>query len=218
MSPLLSAIRQSADHLIQTGPLLDRASIMSFILQARSLKSHILPHKLQTQYLQLDLTTFSNSNASTISPESLRELQWWREESAKWFTQSCEIQRPNCHVYTDASKIGWGAVFPEFQSTANGKFPTNTLTSNWRELTAIRLSLNHFYTHLQPIDSQYYNITVHSDNSTACSYINNEGGIVAHLLKECKEILLECWSRRCLLRAEHISGKDNHVADRLSRL
>lgn len=49
-------------------------------------------------------------------------------------------------------------------------------------------------------------ICIRSDNSSAVSYINNQGGSVISLLEIAKEIFLWC-DERTIVSAVHIAGK-----------
>lgn len=60
-------------------------------------------------------------------------------------------------------------------------------------------------------------ICIRSDNSSAVSYINNQGGSVISLLEIAKEIFLWCDERNIIVSAVHIAGKNNITADYLSR-
>lgn len=50
-------------------------------------------------------------------------------------------------------------------------------------------------------------ICIRSDNSSAVSYINNQGGSVISLLEIAKEIFLWCGERNIIVSAVHIAEK-----------
>lgn len=58
-------------------------------------------------------------------------------------------------------------------------------------------------------------ICIRSDNSSAVSYINNQGDSEISLLEIAKEICLWCDERNIIVSAVHIAGKNNITADYL---
>lgn len=200
--------------------------IRSFVKSAQRLHPEILPAVLKTQFLSID----SISPASTLSASSLQELEWWVKESHLWLRSTHPFApEPPYEVFTDASRLGWGAVLYPGEMTARGDFPRITdgqlgdhVTSNWRELHAIGQALSVFHSHFfncsrPSLHDPFTSVLVRTDNVTAASYINKHGGSAVHLVQECHDILMGAWRRRLLLKAVHVKGKKNVLADRLSR-
>ncbi|KAL0186640.1 hypothetical protein M9458_018310, partial [Cirrhinus mrigala] len=101
-------------------------------------------------------------------------------------------------VTTDASKTGWGA-------TCNGQAASGVWTGprlfchiNCLELLAVLLALRR------------------SDNTATVAYINHQGGVRSFRMSQLARHLL-LWSQHRLksLRATHIPGEANHMADSL---
>ena len=112
-------------------------------------------------------------------------------------------------VFTDASNEGWDAHLGD--STARGVWskPESRLHKNYFELKAVLLALKSFE-HL----CRDQIVLIAMDNTTVVSYINKEGGMRSGSL--CA-LLSWCHPRGIVLRARHIPGRLNVIADKLSR-
>ncbi|KAI2653489.1 ORF V: Enzymatic polyprotein [Labeo rohita] len=114
-------------------------------------------------------------------------------------------------VTTDASKTGWGA-------TCNGQAASRVWTGprlfwhiNCLELLAVLLALRRFRSMIQG-----KHVLVRTDNTTTVAYINHH--VRSFRMSQLARHLL-LWSQHRLksLRATHIPGEANRVADSLSR-
>ena len=117
-------------------------------------------------------------------------------------------------VFTDASKEGWGAHLNERTARWSWSLPESKLHINDLELKAVFLALKEF----QDLCSNQI-VLVATDNTTVVSYINKEGGMKSGpLCALLWRILTWCTSNQVTLKARHIPGQLNVVADKLSRL
>ena len=117
-------------------------------------------------------------------------------------------------IFTDASKEGWGAHLDEHTARGQWSLPESKLHINHLELKAVFLALKEFQTLV-------FNKTVlvATDNTTVVSYINKEGGMKSgSLCALLWRILSWCTRQQVTLRARHIPGRLNVIADKLSRL
>ncbi|CAJ0944859.1 unnamed protein product [Ranitomeya imitator] len=116
-------------------------------------------------------------------------------------------------VTTDASLLGWGAVF--LHPSAQGRWTVreSRLPINILEIRAIRLALSRFHTLLAG-----HPIRVQSDNVTAVAYINHQGGTRSRAaMQEVSHILRWAETNHSTISAVHIPGVENWAADFLSR-
>ena len=116
-------------------------------------------------------------------------------------------------LFTDASNEGWGAHLGDF--TARGVWSPleGLLHINFLELKAVLLALQQFE-HL----CKNQIVLVAMDNTTVVSYINKQGGMKSGSLCALLWRLLSwCHPRGITLRARHIPGRLNVIADKLSR-
>ena len=117
-------------------------------------------------------------------------------------------------IFTDTSKEGWGAHLNEHTARGQWSLPESKLHINHLELKAVFLALKEFQTLV-------FNKTVlvATDNTTVVAYINKEGGMKSDSLCALLwRILSWCTRQQVTLRARHIPGRLNVIADKLSRL
>ena len=117
-------------------------------------------------------------------------------------------------IFTDASKEGWAAHLNEHTARGSWSLPESKLHINYLELKAVFLALKEFQNLcLDKI------VLVATENTTVVSYINKEGGMRSGpLCALLWRILTWCTQKQVTLKAQHIPGRLNVVADELSRL
>ena len=148
-------------------------------------------------------------------PRSLHpHLQWWLEEDNVLQGQPLHPVRHALQIFTDASKEGWGAHLNEFTARGTWSVPESKLHINYLELKAVFLALKEFQNLC--VDKM---VLVATDNTTVVAYINKEGGMRSGpLCALLWRILTWCSQRQVTLKARHIPGHLNVIADKLSRL
>ena len=147
-----------------------------------------------------------------ITKEAQQELNWWVEESQS--QNGCPIQAvtPDLVIQTDASKLGWGAIWGMQKTGGLWSLKEKTWHINVLELLAVFLALKSF-------TKEMYNqhILIQSDNVSTLSYINKQGGTKSRDLQfVAKQIWDYCQNHQLMLTGEHIPGKLNVEADHLS--
>ena len=148
-------------------------------------------------------------------PRSLHpHLQWWLEESNVLQGQPLHPIKHALQIFTDASKEGWGAHLNELTARGSWSVPESKLHINHLELKAVFLALKEF----QDLCTNQI-VLVATDNTTVVAYINKEGGMKSGpLCALLWRILTWCSQRQVTLKARHIPGRLNVIADKLSRL
>ena len=117
-------------------------------------------------------------------------------------------------MFTDASKEGWGAHLDEHTARGTWSLPESKLHINHLELKAVFLALKEFRTLCCN-----KTLLIVTDNTTVVAYINKEGGMKSgSLCALLWRILSWCTRQQVTLRACHIPGRLNVIADKLSRL
>ncbi|XP_030293378.1 uncharacterized protein LOC115593839 [Sparus aurata] len=116
-------------------------------------------------------------------------------------------------VETDASLLGWGAVWQH--RTINGRWSTQHRWEhiNVLELRAIFFALQHF---LPVLKGRH--VLIRTDSTSAVYHINHQGGTRSKLgLRVSEQLLTWAFPHFLSLRAVHLPGVQNNVADVLSR-
>ena len=148
-------------------------------------------------------------------PKSLHpHLRWWLEESNVLLGQPLHPLKHALQIFTDASNEGWGAHLDDHTARGTWSLPESKLHINHLELKAVFLALKEFRTLVCN-----KTVLIATDNTTVVAYINKEGGMKSgSLCALLWRILSWCTRLQVTLRARHIPGRLNVIADKLSRL
>lgn len=147
-----------------------------------------------------------------LSASSLLDLDWWVHNMTH---SKRDIVHPNPSIVlqSDASKLGWGAVYGE--ASIGGRWTPCEAKAhiNILELQAAFFSLKSFAN-----NATNAHVQLQIDNTTAVFYVNNMGGSRS---PELNALTLEIWEwcikRTIWLSAVHVPGKQNVEADKESR-
>ena len=147
-------------------------------------------------------------------PRSLYpHLQWWLDENNVLSGQPLHPLQHALQLFTDASNEGWGVHLGDHTAKGVWSDSESQLHINFLELKVVLLALKKF-------EQQCWGqiILIATDNTTVVSYINKEGGMRSGSLCALLWRLLSwCNRRQIVLRARHIPGRLNVIADKLSR-
>ena len=148
-------------------------------------------------------------------PKSLHpHLRWWLEESNVLLGQPLHPLKHALQIFTDASNEGWGAHLDDHTARGTWSLPESKFHINHLELKAVFLALKEFRTLVCN-----KTVLIATDNTTVVAYINKEGGMKSgSLCALLWRILSWCTRQQVTLRACHIPGRLNVIADKLSRL
>ena len=172
----------------------------------RPIQLHLLFHwKPSSQILEIKIA-FSKHLKSL--------LKWGLKQENLNKGRSITSWNTSITLTTDASKSGYGGHLSKketFQGIWSRK--ESLLHINVLEMEAVMLSIQHFLPKLVG-----KNVLIRLDNSTVVRYINKQGG--THSPQLCMRTW-KLWQlaldNQMLLKAAHIAGKKNILADRLSR-
>ena len=117
-------------------------------------------------------------------------------------------------IFTDASNAGWGAHSGQDSTGGLWSHLEKHLHINLLEMKAVFLALQFFKK-----TCQNNQVLIASDNTSVVAYINKQGGTrSAELCALMWRILTWCNQNNVTLRARHIPGSLNVIADGLSRI
>ena len=142
-----------------------------------------------------------------------QDLSWWLDRDRLMLGVSLEQVSPQLELWSDASDVGWGAHLDE--QVASGLWAPEDvkLSINARELLAIERALKCF----APLFAGS-SVAVFADNSTAVSYLRNQGRTRSSFLNSIAQRILR-WAEdlSVVISPQFIMGKHNVLADALSR-
>ena len=145
-------------------------------------------------------------------PNSLHpHLRWWLEESNVLLGQPLHPLKHALQIFTDALR---GTHLDEHTARGTWSLLESKLHINHLELKAVFLALKEFQTLCCS-----KTVLIATNNTTVVAYINKEGGMKSGFLCALLwRILSWCTRQQVTLRARHIPGRLNVIADKLSRL
>ena len=204
---------------ILSGPVCPVRQFMSLIGLLTATEKQVHLGRLHMRPIQWHLKNnwrFPESLDKVIPvPRSLHpHLRWWLEESNVLPGQPLHPLKHALQIFTDASKEGWGAHLDEHTARGTWSLPESKLYINHLELKAVFLALKEFQNFCCN-----KTVLIATDNTTVVAYINKEGGMKSgSLCALLWRILSWCTRKQVTLRARHIPGRLNVIADKLSRL
>ena len=201
----LSCVSQPASSWLE---LLGVLSSLIQLVPGGRLRMRSLQLALRRQWDHVD-----QSQLVEWSQEIRQDLSWWLDRDCLELSISLEQVSPQLELWSDASDVGWGAHLDE-QVASGLRVPEEVeLSINARELLAIERALLWFGPHL--VGSS---VAVFADNSTAISYLRNQGGTRSSFLNSIAQRILR-WAESLplVVSSQFIMGKHNVLADALSR-
>ena len=174
--------------------------------------------RLHTRPLQFHLKAHWSLCSQTkltpvpVTQEMKEHLQWWINTTALEVGVPLQQFTAEATIFTDASTEGWGAHCNGEEIAGKWDLQHNK-HSNLLEMKATIQALKFFGPRLQ--NKQ---ILIATDNTTVLAYINHQGGTKSSSLMEETTSLFEVARKhQIILRARHIPGRLNVLADKLSR-
>ena len=157
----------------------------------------------------------SKIEALKRSKYAKEEIQWWIDNIDSSFAYIKSVPEIDHEIFTDASNEGWGA-HNACNTDINGRWSVQE--QEWHinilEMIAVKFALLSYL----PLSQGINHIRVMSDNTTAISYINRQGGTHnMHLNDLAVEAWELCKNYNVHISAAHIPGKHNILADSASR-
>lgn len=147
----------------------------------------------------------------SLSQDSKEDLAWWSKH-IRQSSMSLNKDKYDIVLTSDASLKGWGGESDGKVTKGTWSLRESKMHINELELLAVLFCLKSLVTKFN------LNTLIRSDNTTAISYINHQGGCRS---SGCHEIAKAIWlwaeERKVLLFATYINTKINIIADALSR-
>ena len=194
-------------------------SWMRFLGLVASLKSMLPQSMLRMRIIQLHVLGRFHSHRDSLSrrigktTKVSTALRWWtRPANIRPGSRFHQIP-PSSTLTTDASKAGWGAHWRNIQLSGTWSPSLAQHHINLLELWAIHLALRRLRRHLRG-----QTVLIKCDNMSVVMYINKQGGVRSRsLCLQTVRLLQWCHRHDIVLRAAHLPGAENKLADALSR-
>ena len=139
-------------------------------------------------------------------------LDWWQNPSNMMRCADLHPKDHSIQLFTDASNEGWDAHLDQSSTKGLWSDREKRLHINILELKAVSLALRSFND-----QCQNQTVLVATDNSTVVAYINKGGTHSAEMCTLLWKIMTWCHHYHITLKARHIPGCLNVMADLLSR-
>ena len=140
-------------------------------------------------------------------------LRWWTDRNNTLCGVPFHPMPPSVILTTDASDEGWGGHIDDLSVSGKWEKEVQGEHVNLLELRAVFRSLKKFQEKLRGTT-----VLVQSDNTTVVAYINKEGGTRSvSLCLMTLDLFQWCRSNAIQLKASHLPGTQNLLADDLSR-
>lgn len=149
-----------------------------------------------------------------ITPHLKCHLKWWLDLANITKGRSLQHWETQISITTDAStSVGWGGHMGSQITQGVWTESEKKLHINCLEMEAVIRTVKKFLSHLKG-----KNTLIRCDNSTVVQYINKQGGTKSiPLCLKTWELWKLAIDHQILLKAAHIAGKSNILADLLSR-
>ncbi|CAC5376712.1 unnamed protein product [Mytilus coruscus] len=140
-------------------------------------------------------------------------LIWWLDRANTAKGRSLHQWSANITITTDASKTGFGGHMKGQIFQGKWTETQQSLHINILELDEVHRTVQHFLPQLQG-----QNVLIKSDNMTVVQYVNKQGGTRSiDLCYKTWDLWKMAIKNKIVLRAAHIAGRKNILADQLSR-
>ena len=214
--------RRATDHdlivCLKLKYVLTARCLMSLIGLLGSTEKMVSERRLQMRPIQFHLKEHWRYPQSLDSLLPLTEmisahLDWWQNPANVMKGADLHPKDHSIQLLTDASNEGWDAHLDQSSTKGLWSDQEKRLHINVLELKAVSLARRRFKDQCQE-----QTVLVAMDNSTMVAYINKQGGthsavMCALLLK----IMMWCHHYKITLKARHVPGYLNVMADLLSR-
>ena len=143
----------------------------------------------------------------------IRHGEWWLDPKNVLQGEFLHASEHEKLIFTDTSNAGWGAHLDHDSTGGVWSHTERHLHINFLEMKAVFLALQFF-----KLTCKNNRVLIASDNTSVVSYINKQGGTrSAELCALMCRILTWCNLNNVTLRARHVPGSLNVIADGLSR-
>ena len=182
-----------------------------------SLLSIVPGSRLRMRSLQLRLNfarrLLPDSDSVSWDASCLEDLRWLSEVSHLLVGLPLGLSHSSLSLFTEASDSGWGASLSDDHMSDSWSLPCSHFSINHWELLVVFYGVQGFLPLLR-----HRSVSLFADNTTALTYLRNQGGTHSSLLNSVAQAILRlCEVHRVRLVPQFIPVRLNVLADTLSR-
>lgn len=154
-----------------------------------------------------------------VSDKAKQSAKWWLTQLEAWNGRCMIQEKEDITVDTDASDIDWGYAVRTTDgirhfNQGNWSAKEKLMSINWRELRTVVHAMDE-----NGLSWRRCVVKVRTDNITTFAIINKQGSArYEHLHSLAKKLAWICDVNKIRLFAVYLSGKNNAIADWLSRV
>jgi len=149
-----------------------------------------------------------------VNERAIEACKWWLQPANHFLGMPLEAYKPQRTFFTDASLVAWGAHMDWQELSHRWTTVEQKLHINVLELKAVTLAFEHWGSQAP----QGTTWLVFTDNTTVVAHINKQGGTRSlSLCLEAERLIRLTHEWGMTIKARHIPGKRNVLADALSR-
>ncbi len=164
--------------------------------------------------LQWRILTDPLDRMVSLDASAIEAMRWWLVPANLYRGMPLREFLPDRTLFTDASQIGWGAHTDEQELSGTWSVTDQSSHINVLELRAVRRAFEHW----GPQSPSGTRWLVFTDNSTVVAHVNKQGGTRSReLCLEAETLIRFAFEHNLMIRARHIPGVRNVLADALSR-
>ena len=149
-----------------------------------------------------------------FSQQAIEACRWWMDDRNLLRGMPLEEYVPHQTFFSDASQVAWGAHMDDRQLSGRWSGQDLGLHINVLELKAVTRAFFRWGSHSPP-GTRWL---VFTDNTTVVAHVNKQGGTRSRdLCQEAEKLIRFAFQHQIFIRARHLPGKRNVLADALSR-
>lgn len=215
----LSAVKKDLRRLVKRRVASPR-DLARILGKLNSMANAILPCRLRTRSMLLSKNQALRHGCSwdecfPLSDAILSELNFWLTQIKDWNGRMINDPEPNWITTSDSSGTAYGGHSTDSRVAHSWEPELEGGHSTHLETTAAARVISEIIME----EGLYDGVLLHrSDNTTAVSYLNKQGGRVPTISKEAEALWDFCLERGIILKATYVPGINLVEADFLSRM
>jgi hypothetical protein len=215
----LTALKKDTRKMVKAGKASAR-TLARLLGKITAMSNAILPWRLRTRAMLFTKNQILREAGDwdsffPLSSRVLTELEFWLTSIQEWNGRNILDQEPRWTTTSDSSGMGYGGLSSQTLIAKTWERELQGQHSTRLETTAAARVISEV---IRTEDLWGGDLLHQSDNTTAVSYLNKQGGRIPLLSKEVEDLWDLCLERGITLRAKYVPGINLEEADFYSRI